>query len=463
MTILPLPPRDSVTPDSACLLLVPFDAVRRVIATANVTLSEPSTYINLLKCWDFWQIAFNILLLLPFGVYLRYYFKRPWWQVLIFSFMYSLFFELTQLSGLYGIYKYPYRYFEVDDLICNTLGGVLGYVMTPLFVFMLPDRDKLDEIAYRKGQIVSEFRRGVAWCIDMVIIMIPAVVYVIYKHKNLTAFIYDIRYTIAMGVYIAAIFIITTAVSNGRTVGKALVNIRLVRADAGKYDRKHMNNDDVANHADNSDEISNVNNNGEKAHAGNNTHKMSGKVHRRAGIIPIMIRYIILYVISMPSVAYAYYIYHFMLSGNPLTEGWKYYLCIAGIAVCMCIAVYMALDLLLCLFSDTRNMLYDRIAHITHISMSGREYTKINNIDNRTTISDNNKEDDNKENDNKENNDKEDDIKEEDAAVDIHKEKKSTVKKDDINENINLDYVDIDYVDVNKVKELLASEENTHK
>ena len=31
MTVLPLPPIDSVTPDSACMLLVPFDAVRRVV------------------------------------------------------------------------------------------------------------------------------------------------------------------------------------------------------------------------------------------------------------------------------------------------------------------------------------------------------------------------------------------------------------------------------------------------
>ena len=127
MTVLPLPPIDSVTPDSACMLLVPFDAVRRVVATVNITLSNPATYINLFKCGDFWQIAFNILLLVPFGVYLRYYFKRKWWQVLIMSFCYSLFFELTQLSGLYGIYPYPYRFFEVDDLICNTLAAKDGY------------------------------------------------------------------------------------------------------------------------------------------------------------------------------------------------------------------------------------------------------------------------------------------------------------------------------------------------
>ena len=158
MTILPLPPLDSVTPDSACMLLVPFDAVRRVIDNSGIIFSDPATYINIFGCPDFWQIIFNILLLLPFGVYLRYYFKRPWWQVLIFSFLYSLFFEFTQLSGLYGIYKYPYRFFEVDDLICNTLGGIAGYMVTPLLVFLLPDRNKIDEIAYKKGQIVSEFR-----------------------------------------------------------------------------------------------------------------------------------------------------------------------------------------------------------------------------------------------------------------------------------------------------------------
>ena len=54
MTVLPLPPRSSVTPDTASVLLVPFDAIRRIIATANVTLSQPSTYVNLFKCFDFW-------------------------------------------------------------------------------------------------------------------------------------------------------------------------------------------------------------------------------------------------------------------------------------------------------------------------------------------------------------------------------------------------------------------------
>ena len=158
MTILPLPPIDSVTPESATMLLTPFDAVRRWLDGCSFVLTDFSTYKDTFTNPDFLQIVFNILLLLPFGVYLRYYFNRRWYQVLLLSFLYSLFFECTQLSGLYGIYPYPYRFFEVDDLICNTLGGMIGFWITPALLFFLPSRKRLDETAYRRGSEVSSFR-----------------------------------------------------------------------------------------------------------------------------------------------------------------------------------------------------------------------------------------------------------------------------------------------------------------
>lgn len=100
MTILPLPPLDSVSPDSACMLLVPFDAVKRVIVNSHINFKSPATYINIFSCADFWQIIFNILLLLPFGVYLRYYFRMKWWQVLICHLRISLFLSLHSYLGL---------------------------------------------------------------------------------------------------------------------------------------------------------------------------------------------------------------------------------------------------------------------------------------------------------------------------------------------------------------------------
>lgn len=64
---------------------------------------------------------------MPFGVYLRYYFKQDLKRTILFSFLLSLFYELTQLSALYGIYSGPYRLADVEDLICNTMGGAVGW------------------------------------------------------------------------------------------------------------------------------------------------------------------------------------------------------------------------------------------------------------------------------------------------------------------------------------------------
>ncbi|MBO5095028.1 MAG: VanZ family protein [Lachnospiraceae bacterium] len=77
------------------------------------------------------QVMGNIILLFPFGFYLNYYFRRALPQTALFSFLLSLFFELTQLTALYGFYPAPYRIFDINDLMFNTLGGVLGYYATP--------------------------------------------------------------------------------------------------------------------------------------------------------------------------------------------------------------------------------------------------------------------------------------------------------------------------------------------
>ena len=44
----------------------------------------------------------------------------------------SLTVELTQLTGLWGLYPCPYRQFDVDDLILNTTGVALGFAVVRL-------------------------------------------------------------------------------------------------------------------------------------------------------------------------------------------------------------------------------------------------------------------------------------------------------------------------------------------
>lgn len=93
--------------------------IRTGIGTVNISHSA----------W--FQVGGNLGLLLPFGIYLRHYFHRTLKQTLVMSFLLSLFFELTQLSALYGIYPAPYRVFDVNDLMFNTIGGGMGYCIFP--------------------------------------------------------------------------------------------------------------------------------------------------------------------------------------------------------------------------------------------------------------------------------------------------------------------------------------------
>ena len=62
-----------------------------------------------------------------------------------YTFLLSLFFELTQLTGLYFIYPRPYRLFDVDDLMINMLGGILGYFIMNTLKVLRPSREEIKD------------------------------------------------------------------------------------------------------------------------------------------------------------------------------------------------------------------------------------------------------------------------------------------------------------------------------
>lgn len=69
---------------------------------------------------DFIQnIVGNILLFIPFGMFVRYYFKVKTISLIIITIIYSLSIETTQI--LIG------RVFDIDDIILNLVGSILGY------------------------------------------------------------------------------------------------------------------------------------------------------------------------------------------------------------------------------------------------------------------------------------------------------------------------------------------------
>lgn len=165
---------------------------------------------------------------MPFGFYLRYYFKCSWWKTILCSFLLSLFFEITQLSGLYGIYPRSYRLFDVDDLMINTLGGYLGYLLTPLICLFLPSKEKLDAISYEKGKEVSYTRRLFAFVMDWFCILLFSPLLSLIKHIfSLDLFVFSSSYPIIVLIY----FVVCSYFMDGQTLGKQFFKIKVVTND----------------------------------------------------------------------------------------------------------------------------------------------------------------------------------------------------------------------------------------
>ncbi|HBA37820.1 MAG TPA: VanZ family protein, partial [Firmicutes bacterium] len=169
LVILPLPKLNEVTKPEVYMRLVPFSFIGDFLRESSLKLGDPSTYLKAIKEPCFYVVFFNILMTIPFGIYLRYYFKKDFKSTAISTFLLSLFFELTQLSGLYFIYKYPYRLFDIDDLLLNTLGGIIGYALAGIVSKLLPTRDEIDEHSKRAGTHVSGLRRMMVFFLDSLI------------------------------------------------------------------------------------------------------------------------------------------------------------------------------------------------------------------------------------------------------------------------------------------------------
>lgn len=79
------------------------------------------------------QGAFNVVLFVPLGAFLRVYLRRRGVPTAILTgFAVSLLIECTQLTGNWFLFPCPYRLFDVDDLIANTLGTAVGVLGGPL-------------------------------------------------------------------------------------------------------------------------------------------------------------------------------------------------------------------------------------------------------------------------------------------------------------------------------------------
>lgn len=119
------------------------------------------------------QLAFNVVFFMPLGFIAGRLLRLRFLPSVLLGLAASLLIEVSQLTGLFGIYPYAYRCCDVDDVITNTLGAALGWVCAWLLGRVVPPGQLADAEPTEHPGFV---RRCVALWIDLVIVWLVAVV-----------------------------------------------------------------------------------------------------------------------------------------------------------------------------------------------------------------------------------------------------------------------------------------------
>ena len=223
LVILPLP---ELTDDfcqryslSGQLQTIPFNFIGDIITKNNLSFRH-FNLISILTSFSFLQAFFNFLLLMPLGFFLRYYCRFKFLPMTIIAIATTVTFETTQITGIYGLYPCPYRVFDVDDLILNASGAIVGYLIMPVFRFLPNIHEQVGVISPK----VSLTRRLIAFIADWFIA------------NTISRFIFSVlltkpidQHSLGLDLLIYFVwFICIPLICNGKTLGKKLVLIHLV-------------------------------------------------------------------------------------------------------------------------------------------------------------------------------------------------------------------------------------------
>lgn len=95
-----------------------------------------SDYIHLIPTNPFghnlYTSVLNTILTIPFGFGLSFLIKMNWKKIILSTILFSLLLELIQLTA-HLILPGHNRLVDINDLIFNTLGGIIGYALYKLF------------------------------------------------------------------------------------------------------------------------------------------------------------------------------------------------------------------------------------------------------------------------------------------------------------------------------------------
>ncbi|WP_434445520.1 VanZ family protein [Lentzea sp. E54] len=118
------------------------------------------------------QQLFNVALFVPLGVVLRKAYGKGPFAVVAIGLAISVVVEVVQYTGNFGYYPCPYRIADVDDLMSNTFGSLLGWMIAPA-ALVVPRVPASADSSAPTGTVTVP-RRLLALVADLMIVLVAA-------------------------------------------------------------------------------------------------------------------------------------------------------------------------------------------------------------------------------------------------------------------------------------------------
>ncbi|GAA0633084.1 hypothetical protein GCM10010174_62840 [Kutzneria viridogrisea] len=179
---------------------------------------------------------FNIALFVPLGMFARHVFHRGVLPTVIIGFLTSLLIECTQLTGNWFLFPCSYRLFDVDDLLSNTLGAVIGVALAPVLHLVPGQRVSAPPDQPRK---VTVRRRWLGMALDVAAVSLLGATIVV-----VVAVLAEGRYNIDQHPLMLALasawapavllLLVIPLLGDGGTIGQRIVLLRPAGRGGGK-------------------------------------------------------------------------------------------------------------------------------------------------------------------------------------------------------------------------------------
>ncbi len=167
-TMFPLPDADTgfcgLREEISYWQLVPLHSLSDIVDVVRV-----EGVVGTLTSTVFLQVALNVVLLVPLGMLLAHRYRRSFGFTVGVGLGVSLLIELTQGTGVWGVYGCPYRLADVDDLLTNTVGVALGWALGRTLDSHLPDPNPVRVPDLEPPSVVRRVCAGVLDAVGLVV------------------------------------------------------------------------------------------------------------------------------------------------------------------------------------------------------------------------------------------------------------------------------------------------------